>query len=157
MKKLCILLSLSLLSLLFILSACQPSRRRILRSLGDCVSSEQYSSEGFQDYTDYAKYHIPNAKIADNRYLKRIDDAGQALLLECLEDFERWIATYRTHDPVPPIAAYYDFDRSCIDQEDYLYIDAERFDDSESSSLASFNVYFFDTQTETLYYFHNNL
>lgn len=47
----------------------------------------------------------------------------------------------------------YDFDVSCITEDDYLYI----CDDPGYPELGCYDVYFFDMETLTLYYFHNNL
>ena len=75
-----------------------------------------------------------------------------------LDDFESWIETYREGDASREIVVNYDFDRSIIDSEDYLYIDSEKHTwDDGYTSLVNYDVYFFDTQTNTLYYFHNNI
>jgi hypothetical protein len=57
------------------------------------------------------------------------------------------------------IVVNYDFDRSLIDNDDYLYVETEWFDPSDDGNavFASYDVYFFDVQTNTLYYFHNNI
>ena len=38
----------------------------------------------------------------------------------------------------------------CVDDNDYIYFDDEY-------SIYKFNIYYFDSQTSTLYYFHHNI
>ena len=54
----------------------------------------------------------------------------------------------------------YHFSRADIDESDYLYIydrNGEAIGEGVYSKYDSYNVYFFDSQTTTLYYFHNNI
>ena len=77
---------------------------------------------------------------------------------EHLDDFESCIEAHGYNDASSEIVVNYDFDRSLIDSEDYLYIDSEKHTwDDGYTSLVNYDVYFFDTQTNTLYYFHNNI
>ena len=42
--------------------------------------------------------------------------------------------------------------------EDYIYVDSEEHTwDDGYTRLVRYNIYFFDTQTQVLYYFHNNI
>ena len=54
----------------------------------------------------------------------------------------------------------YRFSRDDIDGSDYLYIydrEGKPIGDGAYSKYDYYNVYFFDSQTTTLYYFHNNI
>ena len=54
----------------------------------------------------------------------------------------------------------YHFSRDDIDEGDYLYIydrEGKPIGDGAYSKYDYYNVYFFDSQTTTLYYFHNNI
>ena len=140
-----------------VLSSCIAPENKVLNSLGEYKSHEFYTEGAFQDYTDYAKYYYDHVDFADNEYFCKIGQTDIDVLNEHLDDFESWIKTYREGDASREIVVNYDFDRSLIDCEDYLYIDSEKHTwDDGYTSLVNYDVYFFDTQTNTLYYFHNN-
>ena len=148
----------SLIILISTLSSCIAPEDKVLNSLGECRSCEFYTCGGFQDYTDYAKYYYDPVDFIDNEYFSIIEQSGIDALNEHLDDFESWIETYREGDASREIVVNYDFDRSLIDSEDYLYIDSEKHTwDDGYTSLVNYDVYFFDIQTNTLYYFHNNI
>ena len=141
------------------LSACTTPENKVLNSLGEYKSHEFYTEGAFQDYTDYAKYYYDSVNFTDNEYFSKIGQADIDVLNEHLDDFESWIETYRGGDATREIVVNYDFDRSVIDHKDYLYVESEKYDpwDDGNMVLANYDVYFFDTQTNTLYYFHNNI
>ena len=153
-KTFAIILVFSFLAL--ILSACVPVDKA-LDSLGEYKSCEFYTEGEFQDYTDYAKYYYDSVDFSNNEYFTKIEQSDIDVLNEHLDDFESWIETYREGDASRDIVVNYDFDRSFIDSADYLYINSEKHTwDDGYTSLVNYDVYFFDTQTNTLYYFHNN-
>lgn len=157
MKRIIILL-LIISCLIFALSSCTTPEDKVLNSLGEYKSYEFYTEGAFQDYTDYAKYYYDSADLSDNEYFSKIGQSDIDVLNEHLDDFESWIETYRENDASREIVVNYDFDRSIIDNEDYLYINSEKHTwDDGFISLVNYDVYFFDTQTNTLYYFHNNI
>ena len=53
----------------------------------------------------------------------------------------------------PDVEAGYDFDISEIEEGDYFYIETDEFYDE----FGCYDVYYFDMETEILYYFHNNI
>ena len=141
-----------------VLSSCIAPENKVLNSLGEYKSHEFYTEGAFQDFTDYAKYYYDHVDFADNEYFCKIGQADIDVLNEHLDDFESWIKTYREGDASREIVVNYDFDRSLIDCEDYLYIESEKHTwDDGYTSLVNYDIYFFDTQTNTLYYFHNNI
>ena len=158
MKKTFTLLAVVLI-LAISLSACTAPEDKVLNSLGKYKSREFYTEGAFQDYTDYAKYYYDSVDFTANEYFSKIGQADIDVLNEHLDDFESWIETLREGDASREIVVNYDFDRSVIDHKDYLYIESEKYDpwDDGNMVLASYDVYFFDTQTNTLYYFHNNI
>ena len=144
------------------LSACTTPENKVLTSLGEYKSHEFYTEGAFQDYTDYAKYYFESADLTDNEYFSKIQQSDIDTLNEHLDDFESWIKTYREGDASREIVVNYDFDRSLIDFEDYLHIYSETsthtWDDGTTTTFfINYDIYFFDTQTNTLYYFHNNI
>ena len=145
MKKLLILLPMILL-----FTACAEKNDPVISAIGQYERCEVYTSGGFQDFTDYGKYYYTSVP-KDNEYLKIVSDFE--IIEMYLDDYEGWIETVRENDPGSDLVTHYDFDRSIIDWEDYIYIESKYVD----SMLSSYNIYFFDTQSNVLYYFHNNI
>lgn len=142
-----------LFALVLCISGCSAPTDEVLESLGAYQSHVYYTSGGFQDYTDYAKYVYDSVDFHDNPYFEKLTTESRTDLQKHLDDFESWIAVYRSGEPDNEVALGYDFDSSCISEEDYLYID----DDSFYPELGCYDVYYFDTEAMTLYYFHNNI
>ena len=160
MRKLCALLF--VLIICISISACKAPEDKILMSLGEYNSNVYYTQGEFQDFTDYAKYYYDSVDLTGNEYFNKIQKSDATKINEHLDDFESWIETYRETDSSREIVMNYDFDRTIIDSEDYFYIDSEKLtttwdDGTTTTTLANYDVYFFDTQTQILYYFHNNI
>ncbi len=140
------------------LSACISLEDPVIASLGKYENREFFTSGGFQDYTDYAKYYYTSAKVTQNEYLRKIRETDLEVINTHLDDFEGWIETIKRSEPTSEVVVNYDFDRGIIDAEDYFYVDSEERTWSDGhTSLVNYNVYLFDTQTKVLYYFHNNI
>ena len=150
---------LTLVSVLFLtLTSCVYPGDAVRYSIGKYSDFEWYSSGGFQDYTDYGKFYYDSVDFTQNTYFQKIDASHIPVLEEHLDDFEKWIALLREDETSQKLVTHYDFDRSLIDCEDYLYIESERRTWSDGhTSLVNYNIHFFDTQTNTLYYFHSNI
>ena len=147
----CVVLSVSI-------SSCAIPEDPVIASLGVYEKKEFFSSGGFQDYTDYAKYYYTSANIVENKYLTQIQQTDFAGINTHLDDFDGWIETIKNAEPFSEVVVNYDFDREIIDTGDYFYIDSEEHTWSSGyTSLVSYNIYLFDTQTQVLYYFHNNI
>ncbi len=145
------------LAVLLSFTACMLPLDSKLSSLGSYKKKEFYSNDGFQDYTDYAKYFYDSVDVSDNPYFSAVDEEGMALLNEYLDNFEEWVSVT---DPETDVAKFYDFDRGLIDTEDYYYIydrEGEPIGHASYDRFDSYNVYFLDIQTNTVYYFHNNI
>ncbi len=138
-----------------VLSSCVIPADEVLDPLGKYKGHEFYTHGEFQDYTAYAKYYYDSVDFTDNKYFTKIKQSDINVLNEHLDDFENMIETFRNNDASREIVVNYDFDRSLIDCEDYLYIDAEKHTDNGYTVFVYYHIYFFDTQTNTLYYFHN--
>ena len=144
---------LTLVSILFLtLTSCGYPGDDVRYSIGKYGDSEWYSSGGFQDYTDYGKFYYDSVDFTQNTYFQKIDASHIPILEEHLDDFENWVALCQE------LVDHYDFDRSIIDCEDYLYIESESRTWSDGHTfLVNYNIHFFDTQTNTLFYFHSNI
>lgn len=155
-KKAALFLLIILLLLSF--SSCAFAEDEVRKSLGECIRYEFYSEGGFQDYTDYGKYFYQEVDFSGNEYFHIIQPEDLAVINRLLDDFEGWIKMYRQDDPAREIAAHYDFDRSVIECGDYAHIVFEEHTwPSGDTGIAKYDIYIFDVQTNTLYYFHNNI
>lgn len=139
-------------------ASCKAPEDKVIKSLGKYDHHVIYTEGGFQDYTDYAKYYYTSANVSGNEYLSKIQETDFDKINEHLDDFEEWIQTFKNTDASREIVVNYDFNREIIDTEDYIYIDSEKTTWSTGhTSLVKYDVYFFDTQSSVLYYFHNNI
>ena len=149
---------LSCVLLLLSFTSCVSPTDKVISSLGEYKEKEFFTSGGFQDYTDYAKYYFTYANVAENKYLCKIQETDFAMINTHLDDFEGWIKTISDSSPSNEVVVNYDFDREIIDTADYFYIDSEETTWSDGhTSLVKYDVYLFDVQTQVLYYFHNNI
>ena len=131
---------------------------KVVASLGEYESREFFTCGVFQDYTDYAKYYFTSANIVENKYLNKVQETDFVIINTHLDDFEGWIETIKNSESSSEVVVNYDFNRKIIDTEDYFYIDSEEHTWSDGrTSLVRYNIYLFDTQTQVLYYFHNNI
>ncbi len=154
MKK---IISVSLvLILLFTVTGCFIKTRQdeVLSTLGKYDSKESYTYGGFQDYTDFAKYTYSSVDFAQNQYFSPVSESDIESICAYLDDYERWIECHRRNSPEEELVVNYAFNRSIIDNADYFYIYS---DPDYQSKYGNYDVYIFDTQTNTLYYFHNNI
>lgn len=149
---------LACVALLVSFASCVDFKDSVIASLGGYEKEEFFTSGGFQDYTDYAKYYYTSVDVESNKYFEKITGTDLTVINTHLDDFERWIETIKNGDPSNEVVVHYDFDRGIVDTEDYFYIDSEEhiWEDG-STSLVRYNVYLFDTQTQIVYYFHNNI
>ena len=61
--------------ILFIsLAGCSIPKDEVLDSLGKYESKQFFTSGGFQDFTDYAKYCFDSVDFSDNSYFQIITD-----------------------------------------------------------------------------------
>lgn len=130
----------------------------VIASLPKCDGSDCYYSDGFQDYTNYCKYYYSKQNniveaIKNNQYFKPVTSDGIVELNSYFDNFEGWLAYVDYKEQ-------YDFQKSNIDMLDYFYI--ENKDTCEKyagyhDKYSAYNVYFFDTQTKTLFLIHSNI
>lgn len=138
--------------------SCTAPKDKVLTSLGQYEKSVFFTSGGFQDYTDYAKYYYTSAKVTENKYFKKIRETDLDLIAEYTDNFEKWIETIKETDASDEVVVNYDFNREIIGTDDYIYINSAEYTNSDGiTALASYDIYFFDTKTQVLYYLHNNI
>ena len=125
----------------------------VMGSLGRYESKEVYTSGGVQDFTDYAKYVYTSAAVQDledSKYFRLMTAEDVEEVLSYIENFEMWVEIIGGD-----LQENYDFDKSVISEGDFLCIKTGG--GAYSSQFDSYSVYFFDTEVQTLYYFHNNI
>lgn len=124
----------------------------VIESLPKYSAKEYYSSGGFQDTTDYAKYtyHISEEDLQNNEYLLPVESTDVPQIIAYIEDFEEWVSVSQEFS-----SDSYDFDKEIVSIGDYFYI----FNQYQEADKAFWNydVYYFDLETLTLYYFHSNI
>lgn len=162
MKKLKMISLISAAFLLaFSLSACVfKSGDSVIASLGKAMSVQRYSCAGFGDSTDFGIYTFPGASPGESEYFKPVTAESENELLGYIDNFENWVNVTREGDDDNVLVVNYHFSRDDIDESDYLYIydrEGKPIGDGAYSKYDYYNVYFFDSQTTTLYYFHNNI
>lgn len=124
----------------------------VVESLPKYSSKEFYSSGGFQDTTDYAKYtyHISEEDLQNNEYLLPVESTDVPQIIAYIEDFEELVSV--SHD-FP--SESYDFDKAIVSAGDYFYV-SNRYQESEKA-FWNYDLYYFDLESLTLYYFHSNI
>lgn len=156
----------SIFSILFVMFVLMPvviiggcvyvfSTDRVIASLPGYESKVFYTSGGFQDFTDYAKYTFDSIEVQDLEssayfYTLTADDVKETLLY--IENFEKWVKACGDE-----LEQNYDFDKSIISEGDFVHIRNKNKNDETSRKFDNYDVYFFDIQGQILYHFHNNI
>ena len=142
------------LALLLFLPSC-TRQNKVLRSVGACESEQFWTHGTFQDYTDFGVYTFSSdADLSRNRYFAAVTEEDVETIELFLSDFEMMVDSIKENDPADELAVNYTFDHGMIDTEDFFYIYD---DDRYPMEFMCYDVWFFDTQTNTLYYFHDNI
>ena len=136
-----------------IFSGCSLFEDRVISSLGRYESCEYFTSGGFKDYTDYAKYTYKDITFRNNQYFNKISSKSKEDLMAHIENFESWIEIIKESDNKNDVVLGYDFDTSIISENDYLYI----YDDPDYDEFGNYNIYFFDMESNILYFFHTDV
>lgn len=134
--------------------------KTVIASLGRAMSVQRYSCAGFGDSTDFGIYTFPGASPGESEYFKPVTAESKTELLGYIDEFEQVIDSLRDGDEGADLVNNYRFSRDDIDESDYLYIydrEGKPIGDGAYSKYDYYNVYFFDSQTAALYYFHNNI
>lgn len=142
------------LILIFLIIGCasQADYEEIPKGYTD--KEEHYEQDGFQDYTDYAKYIYPSTEIiVNNNEYGKVTKEDILIIKGYFENFHNWMKTYNRLDE-------YDFDESIINEGDYIRIktkEGKKIGDSKYEKYDNYSIYYFDIETLTLYYIHNNI
>ena len=124
----------------------------ILDSLPKYEKKEYYTSGGFQDFTDYAKYtyQISESEIIQSETLFPVMEEDIPTILKYVEHFEGCVDVYQDFP-----SESYDFEKSMVSTGDYFFI-YNKYGEPEMT-FWDYNLYYFDVDTSILYYFHTNI
>lgn len=125
----------------------------VIESVGVAVSEDYHQYGWWQDYTIYARYTFENPEYENNVYLEKMTDEDIVEFNLYLENFEEWVSIAKGDTGGLDLVRNYDFKKSAISTKDYCYIDSN----DELDKFVSYDLYFYDAETEILYYFHNNI
>ncbi len=147
------------LILFFCLSgwSCYHLTDPVLASLPKYENREFYTSGGFQDFTDYAKYtykSVTAKRLSASWYFDEVTENDTKEILSYINNFEKFV-----HED-EGIEEYYDFNKSIISAGDYFYIKNKVGESVGSITYEKFdwyNLYYFDIEGQILYYFHNDI
>lgn len=153
MKRLALSILMIILTLTTTSCGIQTRQDEVLSSLGKYDSKQVWTHGEFQDYTDFGKYSYSSVSIDRNIYFQKVSTTDTQTICAFINNFEDWIDTFRNNDPNDELVSNYSFDRSIIDTEDYFYI----YEGENYPQFGCYDVWFFDSQTKILYYFHNNI
>lgn len=124
----------------------------VLDSLPKYEKKEYYSSGGFQDFTDYAKYtyQISESEIKQSEVLRPVTEEDIPAILEYVEHFEGCVIVCQDF-----LSESYDFEKSIVSEGDYFFI-SNHYEEPERA-FWNYNLYYFDVDASILYYFHTNI
>ena len=149
MKKICLLL----IILMFAMTGCSQSKMVGIPD-GYIDKEEYYDKDGFQDYTDYAKYVYDSKDvIISNEDYKKLKQDDIQNIVGYFEDFS---VLMESADRL----SEFDFDISNINEGDYIKIktkEGQKIGNGKYGKYDNYSVYFFDVESLTLYYIHNNI
>ena len=141
-----------------LLSGCIMPSDPVLDSLGEPIESGFWTSGGFQDFTDYAKYRYGNVtseELERNPYFTQVSEEDFSKLQAVVEDFEEWVERSDKEE----LVEHYDFSIEMISVGDYFYLDDHGYYDPADENYLNFfeyDLYYFAIETQTLYFFHIN-
>ncbi len=142
--------ALALLSLLLLSSCSVPYP--VIDSLGENCTGTIWHEDSFQDFTDYGKFHCPGVsaeQLERNAYFSAVTQENLPMLQGYLENFASWIALMED-DQEPKI--HYDFSADVVNPGDYFCLE-----EKGPQPYTNYDLYYFDLETQTLYYFHSNI
>ena len=124
----------------------------VIKALPRYDKKEFYSSGGFQDFTDYAKYtyRITESDLAECESLRPVTGEDIPVILKYVEYFEECVNACQDFP-----SESYDFEKSIISTGDYFFV-YNKYEEPDRA-FWNYNLYYFDVDASILYYFHTNI
>lgn len=121
----------------------------------DYISVEEHMQKvGLQDFTDFCIYRYDtDAPFKESSDYLEMTEEDCDNIRGYFTDFKNWMEAKDRLDE-------YTFDESMITPGDYYFIytkEGEPIGGGEYGKYDNYSVWFFDTQTQTLYFIHNNI
>ena len=131
-----------------------------LKELPRFKSKEIYSVENFTDCTYYAKFTYKNVSVEDLKKavesFEKVTEDNAEKIMNSISEYESFISNINGMDEVRNA---YDFDKSVVNDGDYYYTESgEGFyqdEDGNFTDTGFITLYYFDIESQILYYFHN--
>ena len=127
----------------------------VLLSLPAYTHKEFYTEGVWQDFTDYGVWvfsPFAESKLEENPYFERVTD---------VEDLCSYIDCYEGRiSEESELSEHYHFEKTWIDTEDYYFLYTKEGDPIGNTTYRKFDnydLYIFDLDTWTLYFFHSNI
>lgn len=158
---------LAALAVVFISIDDEPTEDPVIMTMPDYVDGHEWIHGFWQDFTSYGEYRF-NDEInqyfysEENIYFKPVDSDIKCQINDLLDDYEEWVKMTENPDIITgdDISKVYNFKRTQIDDSDWYYCDVDGFENldvEEYYMYASYDFYYYDSQSRTLYYMHNNI
>ena len=132
----------------------------VLQELPRCKEKEIYSVDNFTDGSYYAKFTYRNLSEEDMKEAEdfnRMTEEDAEKILHSISSYEDFVNNMGMKE----ITENYDFDKSIVTEDDYYYMESgEGFyqDENGNISESSFiSLYYFDMESQILYYFYNSI
>ena len=122
----------------------------ILYSIGEDYTYINGCFIGVRDYVEYVVYEFDVPNIENSKKLEKVEDETE--LLSYIDAFNDWIKPFKNEE-----YKTYDFDSDLIDESDYYYIYDKSEEDEDYYKYKYYDVYFYNSQTKTIYVFHSHL
>lgn len=126
----------------------------VVSSLPGYADKVFYEGSGTKGFTDYGKYfYEETVDLSHNEYFKKVKDSD-------IRDIEEYINAYMERVKNEYFYKDFDFSKKIIDENDYFFISNNENKESykiHKNKLDAFDIYFFDTKTDTLYFMHSNI
>ena len=87
--------------------------------------------------------------VAENLYFSQVGQ-NQDGILQYLKNYEMWVEAVTKYED-PMFSEYYTYNRASLDSEDWYYLD------SKYGNTDNYSLFVYDIQTNTLYFFYNNI
>ena len=129
----------------------------VLRRLPDYESGELHSCSGGQDSTDYGKYvfsDVTAQQLQITGYFQKVTAADLDVLRQYVKDFEQWVEICSCDNCGCDLAECYDFSAELLEAGDCFGLERS---EPRGSFLGDYTIYYFDTDTQTLYYLRSNI
>ncbi|MBQ7047284.1 MAG: hypothetical protein IJN85_06065 [Oscillospiraceae bacterium] len=138
---------------IFTILLCGCNERGILKGY---TGMSGFSSESFGDYTDYSKYTYNESgekRFEESELYSEVTSEDIENIKSYFDNFRKWAEAIDRLDD-------FDFDNSLITEGDFFFIETkegEKISDTVYEKFDNYSVYLYDSETDILFYIHNNL